>query len=204
MSESRRYVSPKREAQAAATRDAILEAFMEQLADPGRDTISPKVAAARAGVSVRTVHTYFPNHESQVRALGDYLDRLLYPDGFLVAQGPDDLSRYFRDIHTLALQAPEISGLVAIPRVGLWSEVRQRRRTERLDAIRQSVSKIGAPEAATEEATAMLLSLSGADASLPLHELYGLPLDRIPAVIARTVDLIVSDLRAQRVSEDST
>lgn len=40
----------------------------------------------------------------------------------------------------------------------------------------------------------MLLSLSGADASMTLHD-YGLPLERAPSVIAGTVALIVADLR---------
>jgi AcrR family transcriptional regulator len=121
VSEPRRYVSPKREAQAAATRSAILDAFVEQLSDPGRNTLSPSEAAVRAGVSVRTVHLYFPNLESQV--------------------------------------------------------------------------------AAPAEATAMVLRLSGADASWPLHDSYGLPLDRIPGVIAHTVELIIRDLRTQ-VTDD--
>jgi hypothetical protein len=42
----------------------------------------------------------------------------------------------------------------------------------------------------------MVLRLSGADASWPLHDSYGLPLDRVPDVIAHTVDLIIRDLRS--------
>jgi hypothetical protein len=42
-----------------------------------------------------------------------------------------------------------------------------------------------------------LLSLSGADACWPLHDAYGLPLARIPEVIANAVRLIVEDLRSQ-------
>ena len=53
---------------------------------------------------------------------------------------------------------------------------------------------IGAPPRATADATAMLLSLSGADASWPLHD-HGLPLERIPDVIANTIELIVNQLR---------
>jgi hypothetical protein len=34
---------------------------------------------------------------------------------------------------------------------------------------------VGAPAQATAEATAMVLRLSGADASWPLHDDYGLP-----------------------------
>ena len=68
MSPTRSYVSPKREAQAAATRQAILEAFCAQLLDEGRDDLSPTEAAAAAGCSVRTVHTHFPTRESRVES----------------------------------------------------------------------------------------------------------------------------------------
>lgn len=196
MTETRSYVSPKRQAQAAATRDAILEAFVEQLSEPGRDSLSPSEAARRAGVSVRTVHTHFPNLESQIVALGDWFDRQFYPDGVVLAQGPDDLPRYFRDIHANALVSP-LSRAIATSNISVWKSVRQQRRSERLGAIRRSVEEIGAPARATEDATAMLLSLSGADASWPMHDLYGLPLDRIPDVIANIVALIVEQLKSQ-------
>jgi membrane-bound ClpP family serine protease len=69
VSDTRRYVSPTRQAQASATRRAILEAFAEQLSEAGRDRLSPSEAAVRAGVSLRTVHAHFPNEASQVAAL---------------------------------------------------------------------------------------------------------------------------------------
>jgi AcrR family transcriptional regulator len=199
VNQTRRYVSPKRQAQAAATREAILEAFADQLSEPG-DTLSPSEAARRAGVSVRTVHLYFPNLESQVVALGEWFDRRFYPKGVVLASGPDDLARYFRDIHANALSSPLTRALTSSSSK-VWREVRQRRRAQRLDAIREAVAAIGAPATATKDATAMLLSLSGADASWPLHDLYGLPLDRVPDVIANTVQLIVDQLKAQAVSK---
>ena len=66
MTSVRSYVSPKRTAQAATTRTAILEAFAEQLSEPGRDKLSPSEAAIRAGVSLRTVHFHFPNEGTQI------------------------------------------------------------------------------------------------------------------------------------------
>ena len=194
MSATRRYVSPKREAQAAATRRAILEAFAAQLSESGRDTLSPSDAAVRAGVSLRTVHVHFPNEASQIAALGEWFDNVLYPQGVVLASGPDDLPRYFHDIHELALKHP-LSRVLLSDKV-LWREIRQRRRVTRLDAIRRAVAAIGAPPEATADATAMLLSLSGADASWPLYD-HGLPLERIPAVIANTVELIVNQLHAK-------
>jgi AcrR family transcriptional regulator len=195
VNESRRYVSPKREAKAAATREAILEAFAEQLSALDRNTLSPSEAAVRAGVSVRTVHLHFPNADSQITGVGEWFDRHFYPAGVQLAQGPDDLARYFRDIHTNALKTP-LTRALSTSTSPLWREVRQRRRAARLDAIRKSVASIGAPKRETEDATAMLLSLAGADASWPMHDTYGLQLDRVPDVIANTVQLIVDQLKS--------
>lgn len=194
MSQARKYVSPKREAQATATRAAILDAFVDQLSIPGRDSLSPTEAAVRAGVSTRTVHLYFPNLESQVIALGEWFDQHLNPAGIAPAAGPDDLPRYFREIHANALSTP-LSRALAMSSSPVWQEVRARRRGKRLDAIRKAMAAIGAPAGPTKEATAIVLRLSGADACWPLHDNYGLPLKRIPDVLAHTIELIISDLR---------
>jgi AcrR family transcriptional regulator len=194
MTSARRYISPKREAQAAATRNAILEAFAEQLSEHGRDKLSPSEAAVRAGVSLRTVHFHFPNEGSQIAALGEWFDQVLYPEGVVLVSGPEDLPRYFRDIHRMALKHPVSRALAS--NKGVWREMRQLRRAKRLDAIRRAVKAIGAPPRATADATAMLLSLSGADASWSLHD-HGLPLERIPETISNTVELIVNQLRSK-------
>jgi hypothetical protein len=123
---------------------------------------------------------------------GEWFDNVLYPHGVVLVSGPEDLARYFRDIHRMALKHP-VSRALASDR-GVWREMRQLRRAKRLDAIRRAVKAIGAPPRATADATAMRLSLSGADASWPLHD-HGLPLERIPDVIANTIELIVNQLR---------
>ena len=69
-------------------------------------------------------------------------------------------------------------------------------RATRLDAVREAVAMVGA----LPEATAMLLSLSGADVSWPVYG-HGLRLDRIPELIANTVELILVQLRAKAGAE---
>lgn len=194
MTSARRYVSPKREAQAQATRTAILEAFAEQLSEPGRDHLSPSEAAARAGVSLRTVHVHFPNEASQIAALGEWFEATIFPEGVRLVAGPDDLPRYYRDIHRIAIKRPISRALTSAK--GVWREVRASRRAARLDSIRAAVKAIGAPPRATADATALLLSLSGADAAWTLHD-HGLALDRVPDAIAHTVELVVADLRGK-------
>ncbi len=50
----------------------------------------------------------------------------------------------------------------------------------------------------------MVLRLSGADASWPLHDSYRLPLERIPDVLAHTVELIIRDLRSHVTDDPPT
>jgi hypothetical protein len=98
------------------------------------------------------------------------------------------------EIHANAL-ASSLSRALATSSGEVWQTVRRSRRANRLDAIRAAVEAVGAPAQATADATAMVLRLPGADASWPLHDSYGLPLERIPDVIAHTVELIIRDLR---------
>ncbi|MGE0742691.1 MAG: hypothetical protein AB7O98_15230 [Hyphomonadaceae bacterium] len=192
MSSARKYVSPKREAQAQATRVAILEAFAEQLSEPGRDKLSPSEAAARAGVSLRTVHFHFPNEEAQAAALGAWFDAKIKLSAVPLASGPDDLPRYYRDIHRMGLKHP-ITRVLATGG-GVWRDMRATRRAARIESIRRAVKAVGAPARATADATATLLSLSGADASWSMHD-HGLPLERVPDALAHMVELVLADLR---------
>lgn len=194
MSTARKYVSPKREAQAQATRTAILEAFAEQLSEPGRDKLSPREAAVRAGVSLRTVHVHFPNEEAQAVALGAWFDAKIKLSAVPLASGPDDLARYYRDIHRMGLRHP-ITRVLATGG-GVWRDMRATRRAARIESIRRAVKAVGAPARATAEATAVLLSMSGADASWALVD-HGLPPERVPDAIAHTVELVMADLRRQ-------
>ncbi|MEL6985149.1 MAG: hypothetical protein AAFO29_22140 [Actinomycetota bacterium] len=199
MSTTRRYVSPKREAKAAATRQAILEAFRDQMMEPGRDSLSPTDAAATVGCSVRTVHGHFPTGESRIEALAALLEEELYDEHLVLPANADDLADYYRTIHQVALDSPVTEALVSRP--GEWRQVRSRRRADRLEAVRQVVADIGAPAERTEEATAVLLSLAGGEVTLLLRDQGGLAPDRIPDALAHTVELIVADLRQAAAGE---
>lgn len=195
MTDTRRYVSPQREAQAAATRQRILEAFRDQLI-AGHDALSPSEAAEAAGCSVRTVHGYFPSRESRVEALAEWLDSQLYGESVPYPATVDDLPDHFRRIHQIALGSPLAAALLA-QRGSEWAAVRDRRRAARLDAIREVAESVGAPPAITEEVAAVLVELASGEVSIGMRERSGLPDDRICDAIARTVEVLVTDLRAR-------
>jgi len=70
----RSYASPLRERQAEQTRDLIMEALAEQLAEAGlRDFNIPRLAR-RAGVSIRTVYRYYPTRDALLDAFDVWMD----------------------------------------------------------------------------------------------------------------------------------
>ena len=198
MTETRRYVSPKREADAAATRARILDAFRDQLV-LGMETLSPSGAAEQAGCSVRTVHGHFPTSESRIAALADHLEAELYTEPAVMPETPDQLPDHYRRIHRVALGSPLAAALLGQPSA-VWREIRAARRHERLDAVRRVVRAVGAPAAATEPALAMLLALAGGEVAISMREHTDLEDDDIPDAIASTVELIIADL-TQRAGE---
>ncbi|MEM9562318.1 MAG: TetR/AcrR family transcriptional regulator [Actinomycetota bacterium] len=193
MTASRRYVSPKRAAQAEATRRAILEAFREQLIEPGRQSLSPTEAAASAGCSVRTVHGHFPTKESRVAALAELLEGELYVPPLTLPERPADLPDHYRRIHRSALESPLAAALMQAGGAE-WQEIRSRRRADRLDAVRRVATGIGAPDAETERVTAILLALAGAEVTLSMRDQLGIDPDDIPEALAYAVELLLADL----------
>ena len=197
MSSARTYVSPKRAAQAEATRQAILEAFRDQLTEPGRDDLSPTDAAAAAGCSVRTVHGHFPTKESRVVALAELLEAELYAQPLRLPETADDLPDHYRRIHRSALGSDLAAALV---RSGgsEWQEVRSQRRADRLAAVRRVIEEVGAPETDTRRMAGVLLALSGAEVALTMRDEYGMDPGEIPDAIASAVETLVDDLSRRR------
>ncbi len=194
MTTTRRYRSPTRAAQAEATRQAILDAFRDQLLEPGREALSPTDAASAAGCSVRTVHGYFPTKESRVVALAESLEHELWAEPVRPPETADDLPDHFRRIHEKALGDPLAAALIKHGGAE-WEEVRARRRADRLEAVRRTIAEIGAPAAPTAQATAAILALAGAEVSLTMRDELGLDAGEIPDALAYAVGAIVSDLR---------
>lgn len=193
MSPSRSYDSSKRKAKAEATRLAILEAFRDQLLEPGRDSLSPTDAAAQAGCSVRTVHSYFPTTESRVQALAEWLEDQFYTEPVPVPARVDDLGDHYRRIHRSAQTSP-LAVALATQAGKEWQEVRRARRSERLQAVRDCVAAVGAPDAVTARTTAMLLALAGAEITTIMRDQFEIDDDVALDAITHTVDLIVADL----------
>lgn len=71
---TRRYHSPLRERQAAETRELILDALAQVIAEHGASDFTIETVAEQAGVATRTVYRHFPNRQALLDGLTTLLD----------------------------------------------------------------------------------------------------------------------------------
>jgi AcrR family transcriptional regulator len=192
MTATRPYHSPARQARRQHTTQAIVEAFIAQLGDPGRATLSPAAAARAAGVSIRTVHHYFPNADAQLTAVAAEVEARLFPHPPPLPRTPAELPDLVTAVYRFAEgQLPLLRALI---RSSLGPEVRARRRAERLEAIRNVLEGIGADQAETRNAVAVVSLLASADAAIVLADQYGLTMEDAGRACAQTTRVIIDNL----------
>lgn len=195
MTATRPYHSPARQARRQHTEQAIVEAFIAQLGDPGRAVLSPAAAARAAGVSIRTVQHYFPGADAQLAAVADEVEARLYPDPPPLPRTPAELPDLVTAVYRFAEgQLPLLRALV---RSSLGAQVRARRRAARLEAIRTVLEGIGAGQAETRHAIAVVSLLASADAGIALADQYGLSLQEAGHACAQATRAIIDSLTAQ-------
>ena len=200
MTATRPYHSPARQVRRERTRQAIVDAFIAQLGDAGRIALSPAAAARAAGVSIRTVHHYFPDAEAQLAAVAAEVETRLFPQPPPLPRTPAELP----DLVTAVYRASEgqLPLLRALVNSSVGTEVRRRRRGQRLQAIQDVLASIGAGHGETRRAVAVVSLLASADAGVVLADQYGLTLAGAGAACSEVTRAIVADLTAQAAGTD--
>ncbi|MCG3174795.1 MAG: hypothetical protein GMKNLPBB_03084 [Myxococcota bacterium] len=189
----REYSSPVREAAARKTRSSILEAFARQLGRPGATDFSVAEAARTAGVSVRTVHHYFPDRRACVQALAAWAEDAFGP---LAAplETPGDLPAFVRAAYERAGRNIDLTRAMYV--TGLGNEVRLARLKARRAKIQEILAALGADPAETRRAAAVVAMLASSEAGVPLMDIHGLDLATAGEAAAEAVEAIVTRLTA--------
>jgi len=195
MTVTRTYHSPARQARRQHTKRAIIDALIAQLGDPGRAVLSPAAAARAAGVSIRTVHHYFPDADAQLAAVAAEVEARLFPQPPPLPQTPAELP----DLVTAVYLGSEgqLPLLRAMVTSSIGTQIRARRRASRLEAIRNVLEGIGAGQAETHRAVAIVSLLASADAGVVLADQYGLTLPEAGRACAEATRAIIDSLSAQ-------
>jgi AcrR family transcriptional regulator len=139
MSTARPYESPLRAEQLEQTRQRILQAMADVLADEAVDEVTIPIVAMRARVSVRTVYRHFPTKEALFDAFGEWAEEHLrlvlhsYPETLEgVREMAPALYRMYDE------QAPLIRALLS----KRGQEIRARTRRRRLKTFEKAMREL--------------------------------------------------------------
>jgi AcrR family transcriptional regulator len=166
---TRRYASALRAELSEGVRDRILAALAEQLAAGAADFSLSKVGQ-RAGVSLRTIHNYFPGEEARIAALAKWIDDQVGLSGEAPASF-EDIGPYAR---RMALgyfrNEPLMRAQLA---VGIANRVRRRRRARREAQLRNVVAGVVPDSHEADLVAAMIACVISADICAALQDRYG-------------------------------
>lgn len=187
----RSYNSALRQKQAEATRELILQALVQQLAEEGLQDFSIAEAAQRAGVATRTVYRYFPNREALLDAVGERVEQqlgdLAYP------QTPTEVA-------DLAEQAfPRFEQEAMLVKALLLSElgqnVRSRVRSKRRQAIQSALSPLTDDSERVKAIQAVIGHLVTAETWQHLRDDFGVSGEASGRAVAWVIRILIAELK---------
>ncbi len=185
---------PLRERQAAAAREAILEAFLDSLEDEPPHEISMEALAERAGTSRRTLFRYFPTRANLLAAAADWIydHRLHVP---IEIDGAGNLVESFTQASAEAARLPALARALLNTPTG--QTIRSGRRARRAAAIGDAVAEIttNLPPEQAAQATAIITHLCSARAWITIQDESGLDSASARAAVAWALATLIGELR---------
>lgn len=192
----RPYRSPVREEQARQTREDILDALTDLLAERRADDITTREIAGRAGVSAPTVYRYFPDRTALLDGLAERVDRLaVATQGGYAVSGVDELGPRVEwlfaaaDDHEEEMRAEAL--LNADPR--RFASGTQRHSTQMLAVVRDGLPELSERQAV--QLTGVLRCLGSAQAWLRMREEFGVSGAEAGPVMRWAVDTLLAAAR---------
>src|SRR5437764_5239164 len=105
-----------RDEYAAQTREQILAAFTECLADQPAEDVSVSMVAARAGIADRTVYRHFPTRLELLAAAGQWINDNVF--SYVHPASLDELPAVFREVCRRFDRQPNLAYAIALSRLG--------------------------------------------------------------------------------------
>ncbi len=191
---TRTYESPLRRQQADQTRELILSAFAEQVADHGVRDFSIARVARRAGVSTRTVYHHFPDRDALLDALDEWFDGQIGGSEGPQLRKPTDLALVIEWLFP-ALDRHE-AFVRALLVTGTGRRVRSRGRARRLgeihDLMRRTTDRLEPSEG--RRMTAVLAHLASSETWRAMKDESGLDGSEAGKAVGWAIRTLVADL----------
>lgn len=193
---TRTYNSPLREAQAEQTRDRILDALAEMVAEDGFDGIVVKDLAARAGMSERTVYRHYPDRDALHDALAARVVEQAGWDVHPLAGSIDELPALVEETYRSFDEIPvpvTVAARLNSVRSRVSSDTHQRRADMRAFVVRELPDL---DDDVIDDLVAVLQVLGSSRTWLRLREEHGRDGTSSGALVRWLLTLALEDLRA--------
>jgi AcrR family transcriptional regulator len=139
MSTARSYESPLRAEQMEQTRQRILKALADVLADEAVDEVTVPIVALRGQVSVRTVYRHFPTKEALFDAFGEWAEEHLR---LVLHSYPETLEGVRAMAPALYRMYDERAPLIRALLSKRGQEIRSRTRRRRLKTFEKAMQEV--------------------------------------------------------------
>ena len=170
-----------------------MEAFARQLGRPGALDVNVTEAARQAGVAVRTVYHYYPDRQARVEALAEWTQKVFGSVDHPLEKA-DDIPGYTRAAYARAERHEALTraGMAA----GLSTDVRLERHQRVKGRIRELLAELGAPDAETERAAAVVTVLESSEGGFALVDYHGMSIAEAAEAAAEGIQAIIARLRS--------
>lgn len=192
---SRKYESELRGAQARATRDRILDAVVEVLAE-GVDTLSIPAVAKRAGVSIGTVYRHFGDKAGLLNALVPYAGRRTGLEVDSIPETMNEVEDLVGKVFRHFEATDDLMRAAFASRIG--RDVRVQGSPERLEAFRQTFrnSEQGLQPDQLEHLAKLALVLTTSEAYQQWRDRLGLSPEEAAEEVMWAIRTVVRGLRS--------
>jgi len=169
----RRYDNSSREQKAEQTRLTILSALAEQLVNQNSTDFSVDEAARRAGVSTRTLFRYFPNKESMLEAMSEWVFGIT--GKIDLPSTPDQLEHTIEATYQMFEQNSPLMQALLLSDLGrgIRHRLAGRRRKGVADALDSATRNLSPEEARAVKA--LIVHIITAEAWWQMRDAYGVP-----------------------------
>ena len=200
---SRSYHSPLREEQVRLTRDRILDALTELLADRRADEVTTREIAAHAGVSQPTVYRYFPDRTALLNGITERINELAAESGggghalgSIDEVGPR-IEWLFATSDSIPIEMRAEALLNADPR--RYGDDTRRHSEEMLAVVTAEFPELGSRQHV--QLAGLLRCLGSSQAWLRMREEFGVPGVEAGPLMRWAVDTLVRAVRAGELSQ---
>src|SRR3954471_17875957 len=193
MSTAKRQKSDLRDEYAALTRQRIIAAFVESLADEAADDVSMAAIARRANVAERTIYRHFKTRAELLAAAGEWIEDNVF--GYVPFTSPDELPGIFRKLCKSFDQHPHLARAIALTRVG--RTVRAGFRKRLIERHREAMTPLTRNLKPREkrQAEALATYLNNVLAWNALREDFGMSSGEIADTIEWALTTLMKDVR---------